>query len=58
MNSSYVQVIEHPMIENAQMTLADEESGVEMYIESVYHKEQRTADGDHQANHSSNSQLH
>ena len=34
-NSSYVQVIEHPKIPNAQMTLADDKSDVKIYTESV-----------------------
>ena len=34
-NSSYVQVIEHPSIPNAQMTLADDKSDVKIYTESV-----------------------
>ena len=34
-DSPYVQVIEYPSISNAQMTLADDKSGVEIYSESV-----------------------
>ena len=33
--SSYMQVIEYPSIENAQMTLADDKSDVKIYTESV-----------------------
>ena len=33
-NSLYVQVIEYPSIQNAQMTLADDRSGVKIYTES------------------------
>lgn len=33
-NNSYVQVIEHPSIKNAQMTLADDKSGVKAFNDS------------------------